>query len=744
MIKQADRIGPGFDGGGARALRRWTRAALLGLLVTLMPLSARAGDVVRLSPGDDLARAIGWADPGTVLELEGGDYGALRLKRAGGDAGAPITLRSADPGNPAVITAMDLREVQDLVLDGLTFEYRFQPGDPLNHRPFQVFATRRLVIENSVFDGDMEPGLKPHAPPLPAGFGLAVRASAEIRIEGNQLRDFARGFVFDDVVDITVRGNLLEALRIDGMNFAQVERVEISGNVIRDFKRDPEAQDHADMIQFWTNGTERPSRDILIRGNLLNSGQGWFTQSIFMRNEEVDRGAAGPEMFYQNVTIEENVILNAHLHGISVGETDGLTIRYNTLIHNPASDGDEPRPAMWRPQIRVAPGSRHVTVVGNAAHRLPEIPRGESWDLRDNLAIQDQDPALPNHYAALFLAAQTGDPGDLANFGYLPAGRLDGITIGAPMLAPAQVAADLARHSGRETLMPAALKLMPAPVARLRAPALRILPEAGSNDSFAFDAETGIAALGVALDDPVFRWDFGDGAGASGARATHRYENPGQYRVTLHLSLATGESVQSRATVTVLAPEVLRYQPGSGRITSFAGRQSAEVRVQDAGGTIPLGGTHALVELPPALIAPLFGSKAFELDLRLRSDSYRNAGEILRVHPFLIVTASARGTISVKIATDSHAATELVTRQVGDLFSGDWVDLTLRYADAEGVFQVLVNGTVMGEATVAGPMPPLKSWGLAFGNPFNTRKNFQGELGGLALRVLDNDSRMAR
>lgn len=70
--------------------------------------------------------------------------------------------------------------------------------------------------------------------------------------------------------------------------------------------------------------SERPSVNIVIPGNILNSGAGVWNQSIFMRNEKVDTQDPGPEMFYRDIVIEENVILNAHQHGITVGETDGL------------------------------------------------------------------------------------------------------------------------------------------------------------------------------------------------------------------------------------------------------------------------------------------------------------------------------------------------------------------------------------------------------------------------------------
>ena len=140
---------------------------------------------------------------------------------------------------------------------------------------------------------------------------------------------------------ITVQSNDVHDIRMDGMNFAQVESVLIADNHIYDFRRSLDSKDHADMIRFWTNGMTAPSRDIVIRDNILNSGQGAYTQSIFMRNDLVDRGLAGREMFNDGVTIVDDVIINAHLHGITVGETDGLRIQNNTVVRNARSEGEQ-------------------------------------------------------------------------------------------------------------------------------------------------------------------------------------------------------------------------------------------------------------------------------------------------------------------------------------------------------------------------------------------------------------------
>ena len=217
-----------------------------------------------------------------------------------------------------------------------------------------------------------------------------------------------------------------------------VAEVLIEGNHIHDFERSRLASDHADMIQFWTNGSSRPSVNIVIRGNVLDSGTGGATQSIFMRNEEVDRGRAGEEMFYRDILIEENVIINGHLHGITVGESRGLTIRNNTLLRNQAfAQGENRDRRVTIPAINIVGASQDVAILDNIADRFPESGPGRR--VEGNLLAQDLSPMRPGYYHRLFTAALLDDPRDLENFVYLPEvglGRAEGDWPGAALLRP--------------------------------------------------------------------------------------------------------------------------------------------------------------------------------------------------------------------------------------------------------------------------------------------------------------------
>jgi hypothetical protein len=410
-----------------------TRRSLFGgfaALVGVGVLPARLMAQIGVAGPEALAKALDGAGPGTVLALAPGDYGSLNLRRFKGAPGAPVTLVAAEPGRRPRFQRMDLREVAHLVLEGLEFDYSFAPGDKQHLRPFTVVNSQDITIRDCLFDGDKAKGVSDLDDGYGWAFGLGVTEVSGFVLESCEIRDFFRGLVVAKCKDVTVRGNDLHDLRMDGMNFAQISLVTIADNYIHDFNRSVNSKDHADMIQFWTNGTDAPSSMITIRGNLLASGRGAWTQSIFMRNEEVDTGRAGPEMLYRDILIEENVIANAHLHGISVGETDGLTIRRNTVLRNPVSEGEKDNPTLWTPQIRVAEGSANVTVERNVVSKVAGFEGQADWRVADNMPVQDRTRMEPGFYDTLL----QGDPADPSTLHYRKGGPLDGAGIGAARL----------------------------------------------------------------------------------------------------------------------------------------------------------------------------------------------------------------------------------------------------------------------------------------------------------------------
>jgi len=414
-------------------------AALIAGLATGLALAGplAAETTLTLQNPSELPDAIAalQGGGGTIL-LPWGDYEGLFL-REGGQDGTPLVLRSADPGNPARFPQLEMQKVKHVVLDGVMLDYRFAPGDQIFTRPFIITESRDITLSRVLIDGDNARGISAEDNGFGFGIGLNVLYSTDVVVENSEIRRFHRGIGVGESKGFTLRGSEIHDLRSDGMNFAQVSGVLIENNSIHDFRRPAETGDHADMIQFWTVGTTKPSTDIVIRNNVLNSGTGLYTQSIFLRNELVDQGQAGKELFYRDITIEGNVIINAHLHGITVGEAKGVTIANNTLIQNDASintlDADIDSD-VWTPQILVAPRAQDVRITRNAVAAITG-PKGQAdWVVEGNFPIQNRRRGEAGFYTKVFANPLRGDPRDLGSFAYLPGGPLDGTGIGAARL----------------------------------------------------------------------------------------------------------------------------------------------------------------------------------------------------------------------------------------------------------------------------------------------------------------------
>nr|MBA3583608.1 right-handed parallel beta-helix repeat-containing protein [Gemmatimonadota bacterium] len=375
-------------------------------------------ETIRSAHGaESLREALRTATAGTTIELAGGDYGELQLSAPYGDPwsrfAGEVTVRSADPNNPATFSRMYLNGVENLTFDGIAIDYTSPAG--LTGRQFfednaiLVRDSANITIRNSVLEGDVLDAPGSPVDGTPVARSMFIRDSEGVVVENNEIHSWYRGALFLEDKDVVVRGNDVHDIRSDGLNFAAVQDVLIEDNYLHDFAIATDDGVHRDMIQIWTANTDTPSTGITIRDNHLNSGAGVWTQSIFMRNEAVDTGAAGREMFYKNVVIENNVIYNGHSHGITIGEVDGLTITNNTLLHNPAS-GDNG--GVSRPHIRVSEDARNVHVELNIAQAVPTPPGDAAgWKVTDNLLVQNLYPERPNYYGDLFADALAGGGG---------------------------------------------------------------------------------------------------------------------------------------------------------------------------------------------------------------------------------------------------------------------------------------------------------------------------------------------
>ncbi len=661
-------------------------------------------DGIRVSTSADLYSALAETKGGETILLEGGDYGAFKLNvRSKFDYAfsSEVTIASADRSNPATFSELNIRNATNLSFDGITFDYSFQENDARFVRPFVISGGENISVRNSVFDGDLAQGVSSVDDGHGWGTGLSVRDTKGVSIVNTEFFEFWRGAVLNDIDDLTVRDNELYSLRTDGLNIAAVQDAVIEGNYIHDFDTAKGSNDHRDMIQLWTNGTDRPSTDIIIRSNTLDIGTGDESQSLFIRNEEVDNGRAGYEMYYRDITIEDNVIVNGHRHGISVGETDGLIIRGNSVLHADGRIPDGADSPVEIPRIDINSASRNVTIEDNLTSGVG-AGSGADWTISNNVRVQDQDPNAPGYYGDVFLSSST-QPDDGAHLFVARPGGL----------------ADQSGAGASETF---------APAEGLR-PGFHIVSVEKDASARIFDASHTLLDGTPVGDQVKFEWRFSDGTTVTDRTFAAVFEDGGQNGVELTVTLPDGTEESVTHDFDVTGPEVLRSGPGTGLIVG--GNEEIDLDGFRDGG-IDIGGPGAAAEIPRDHVVDLIGAEEFSFDFTVNGNSGDTGGGLFRVGTALIASVRKDGDILIRAETeDGDIRFETSGPAVNDGNPHD-VELDL----FGGVLTVAIDGQLAGQIDMA-PIFDKSGHGLYLGNPWGG--NFESVLSDFEITVSASD-----
>ena len=314
-----------------------------------------------------------------------------------------------------------------------------------------------------------------------------------------------------------------------------------------------------------------------------------------MRNDMVDRGLAGEEMFYRNLLIEENVILNNHAHGISVGETDGLVIRKNTVLDADAENTS----SVATPKINVNRDAKDVVIEQNATAAISGHSGQPGWTVSDNALVQNTDLNAPGHYATEFVHSSMTGPAE----GYLP--------------DPDGTIARLDAGASR-------LQLETTPDS-LRT-AFDVSNDPAGPTSLVFDATHTYGPAGkLGASDALFLWDFGDGTEATGQVVRHAYAEAGRYEATLTVVTPDGTTATAQGEVALRGTDVLAFDPRTGMFETEKYGETSQIEGSDRG-SVALGEDYALdirdkwtaVTVDKSTIARLFGADNFDMSMTLR------------------------------------------------------------------------------------------------------------------------------
>ena len=332
--------------------------------------SQERGGIAGDTPG--VLRLLAGAKAGGVIRLRPGVYDHVVINGFHGDA----TLTSLEPGRPAVLTDLTIKNSSGLTLKSLDFDNTNFPPNASNPGGTSAFL---IVNSDNILLSKLDVHGSPSGSLATDVSGFSINSSRHVTVEHSDFHNLHTALHHGNDEWLTVRDNHFHHLRDDGFSGGGSSNVLVENNHCDSNHPDGAADtDHPDCIQFWTAGTKAPAHDITIVGNTYDRGDGTPTQGIWMRDEV-------GTLPFQHVTVTGNVIRGAMYNGISVYGATDVKISGNTVCQY----RDQPS---WI-VVRVIDG---VEVTGNASSRLAYV---KSTRIRDsgNKHVDDCRPAPHDH-----------------------------------------------------------------------------------------------------------------------------------------------------------------------------------------------------------------------------------------------------------------------------------------------------------------------------------------------------------
>jgi hypothetical protein len=349
------------------------RRFLFTLALCLLGMAVSEAATVNVNQQSELDMALKVAESGDVIQLIGNEPYVISIRNR--SYSPPLTIRNRDPGSPTVIRLANVIESDGIIFSDLKMNSRIPHEGDRRLAVFSIIKSKNIRVTNSVLSGSAVTYLSELDKQGMAENFILIRWSDNIEISKNDISGFMHGISILESRYLEISNNNISRLQGDGIRMGGVQWLTISDNRISDFLGADQSVTHSDMIQLWSTNSKLVSNNIKIQRNRLLSGNGPATQAIFMRNEQSDKNTTNEDRFYSDITVEDNLIHNGHLHGIMVGETRRLLVKNNTLIPNFKSTmGIGSKRRNFTPMIRISKRATDTIISNNITGGIISAP----------------------------------------------------------------------------------------------------------------------------------------------------------------------------------------------------------------------------------------------------------------------------------------------------------------------------------------------------------------------------------
>jgi len=640
----------------------------------------------------ELAQALKSVTGGDTILLKGDEPFEIN-NQVGIKPESNVTITSFDPEQPATIATLLISKAENLTFDGLIFDSSsISDTRPTWLKDINVSASSNITIQNSDMRSTADGPLTLDGEVARAASLGSITGSDGFSFVNNSVSNYNFGLLVLESTNTVIADSEFTQLQGDAIRLGGVQGVTIEGNYIHDpFGSDSEIN-HMDMIQIWSTRTTLVTQDVTITGNVLDAGDGAGTQSIFIRNERADTAEGdASDLFYKNITITDNVIYNGHLHGITVGETDGVIVANNTLALNPEAvmlSATNPG-RLTSPSISVAGDSINVQITDNVAY---QVKGPDDAVIEGNYLVDYSTQNAENYVGNVFVAADNGGSVGLQGLAFDPNGPLGDTTVGSSF--------------SQFVDAPEALTAM-----------FKFETVDGAEDHYRFDASLTADSNGpLADEDAVFEWTFADGTKAYGQVIEHIFDNAGPQDVTLQVIAGNGAVADSfERSFFVKDTVLLDVDVIDGNVVDgsfYNSTLTSKAVVTEDGLHVSSG--HALRVDPSN--DQIYNLEQFSISFGMKRDSADGGhGDLAMIHKSFKLVLNKDGELDFTL-TNSEGTQYKVVTEGANLTDTDWHRVTLSYDGIGGNFVIFVDGKQAAEIDVEGQTIPLESWGLTFGS----------------------------
>jgi parallel beta-helix repeat protein len=616
---------------------------------------------------------------GTILLKNTGATYNLDVFELGSSTGL-TTIKSADPDNPAVMDGVRLVKCENIAFENLSFDSR-GVSRPSWVKDLMVEKSHNISVSDSTFISRADGTMMERSGDVARGEDMGfVRDTQGFTFENNTVSNYFNGLTLIDSSDLNVSGNEFSKMQGDGIRGGGMQDAVFEGNWLHDWYGSAKDINHDDMFQIWGTNMEQLSKNILIKGNFFDSGEGSATQTILIQNEHWKSDADN----YTNIVVTDNVIYNGHTHGISVYQATGVEVTNNTVLYNAQSStpsGNVTNP----PSIRVG-NAEGAVVTGNITAKAYIASASQHLT---NAIVNFASAADSGFVSDNFVNVYNGGKIDLRDLELLPDSPWFG-----------KFGATATQGGGGETGVTSVM--------------VQTALE-GEYGAFVLDASLSHDEHGyLNSDTTTHEWYFSDGTVLKGETVTVDFKTMGLNDIKLVTTRADGSTDSIIRSVKVDNPVIRDIDFNDGALTrgvTFADYGSTNFVAGLEGKGFLLDGDSEVVFNKK--IADFYELDQFTIELAFQKVAGDDTGKLFDLHRSMGLSVKNDGSLAFSMKTsDGGFSVDTGSTLVQDK---DWHKVSVTYNAAYEELSIWLDGQKLGETHATGTTIPFESWGPMLG-----------------------------